>query len=152
MCGAIDFEANETGFREVGNLRCMRTHCGMDDELISARCEWRRCALWSELVLGWPEHRFYGSGERNERGNLCHQRKGGVPRRLTTHPAEDRWPYWSHDGKWIYYASTRTGREEIWRMSSNGGEAVQITHNSGDTPQESPDGKFVYYAKGYPDT
>jgi eukaryotic-like serine/threonine-protein kinase len=76
--------------------------------------------------------------------------KGGVPRRLTTHPAEDEWPYWSHDGKWIYFVSTRTGREEIWRMSSNGGEAIQITQNSGGTPQESPDGKFLYYMKGWP--
>ena len=77
---------------------------------------------------------------------------GGAPRRITTDPAEDKWPYWSNDGKWIYFSSTRSGREEIWKMPSSGGEAVQITRNSGDTPQESPDGKFVYYAKGYPDT
>jgi Tol biopolymer transport system component len=76
---------------------------------------------------------------------------GGVPRRMTTNPAEDKWPYWSHDGKWIYFASTRTGREEIWKMPSNGGEAVQITRNSGDIPQESPDGKFLYYMKGWPE-
>ena len=75
---------------------------------------------------------------------------GGLPRRLTTNPAEDKWPYWSHDGKWIYFSSTRTGREEIWKMPSNGGEAVQITRNSGDTPQESTDGKFLYYMKGWP--
>ena len=66
---------------------------------------------------------------------------------MTSHPAEDKWPYWSHDGKWIYFSSTRSGREEIWKMSSSGGEAVQITRNSGDTPQESPDGKFLYYMK-----
>ena len=36
-------------------------------------------------------------------------------------------------------------------MSSSGGEAVQITRNSGDTPQESPDGKFLYYMKGWPE-
>ena len=76
---------------------------------------------------------------------------GGTPRRLTTHPAEDKWPYWSHDGKWIYFSSTRSGREEIWKMPSSGGEAVQITRNSGDTPQESPDGKFLYYMKGWPE-
>ena len=75
---------------------------------------------------------------------------GGAPRRLTTDPAEDKWPYWSHDGKWIYFSSTRSGREEIWKMPSSGGEAVQITRNSGDTPQESPDGKFLYYMKGWP--
>jgi Tol biopolymer transport system component len=75
---------------------------------------------------------------------------GGVPRRLTTHPAEDKWPSWSHDGKWIYFASTRSGREEIWKIPSNGGEAVQITQNSGDVPKESPDGEFLYYMKGWP--
>ena len=77
--------------------------------------------------------------------------KGGAPRRLTTHPAEDKWPNWSHDGKWIYFSSTRSGREEIWKMPSNGGEAVQITRNSGDMPEESADGKFLYYMKGWPD-
>jgi len=76
---------------------------------------------------------------------------GGAPRQLTTHPAEDKWPYWSHDGKWIYFSSTRSGREEIWRMPSSGGDAVQITRNSGDMPQESLDGKFLYYMKGWPD-
>jgi eukaryotic-like serine/threonine-protein kinase len=76
---------------------------------------------------------------------------GGVPRRMTTNPAEDKWPYWSHDGKWIYFSSTRSGREEIWKMPAGGGEAVQITQNSGDSPQESPDGKFLYYMKGWPD-
>jgi serine/threonine protein kinase len=76
---------------------------------------------------------------------------GGAARRLTTHAAEDKWPYWSHDGKWIYFSSTRSGREEIWKMPSSGGEAVQITRNSGDAPQESPDGKFLYYMKGWPE-
>ena len=76
---------------------------------------------------------------------------GGAPRRMTTDPAEDKWPDWSHDGKWIYFSSTRSGREEIWKMPSSGGEAVQITRNSGDIPQESSDGKFLYYMKGWPD-
>jgi Tol biopolymer transport system component/predicted Ser/Thr protein kinase len=76
---------------------------------------------------------------------------GGAPRRLTTHPAEDKWPSWSHDGKWIFFTSTRSGREEIWKMPSSGGEAVQITRNSGDIPQESPDGKYLYYMKGWPE-
>ena len=75
---------------------------------------------------------------------------GGAPRRLTTHPAEDKWPYWSHDGKWLYFTSTRSGREEIWKMPSSGGEAVQITRNSGHMPEESADGKFLYYMKGWP--
>jgi eukaryotic-like serine/threonine-protein kinase len=46
---------------------------------------------------------------------------------------------------------TRSGREEIWKMPSSGGEAVQITRNSGDIPKESADGKFLYYMKGWPE-
>ncbi len=76
---------------------------------------------------------------------------GGNPRQMTTHPAEDKWPSWSHDGKWIYFTSTRSGREEIWKMPSSGGDSVQITRNSGDAPRESPDGRFLYYMKGWPD-
>jgi len=76
---------------------------------------------------------------------------GGAPRRLTTHPAEDKWPYWSRDGRWIFFSSTRSGREEIWKMPSIGGEAVQITRNSGDMPEESADGRFLYYMKGWPE-
>jgi Tol biopolymer transport system component len=56
-------------------------------------------------------------------------------------------PSVSHDGKWIYFASTRTGREEVWRLPAEGGQAVQVTHEGGAIPFESPDGKAVYYQK-----
>jgi Tol biopolymer transport system component/DNA-binding winged helix-turn-helix (wHTH) protein len=70
-----------------------------------------------------------------------------VPHRLTTDPNDDVTPSVSHDGKWIYFASRRTGRFEVWRMPSEGGEAVQLTHEGGCQPFESPDGKAVYYQK-----
>jgi serine/threonine protein kinase/Tol biopolymer transport system component len=70
-----------------------------------------------------------------------------VPRRLTSDPSDDVTPSVSHDGKWIYFSSTRTGRWEIWRLPSEGGQAVQMTHEGGVIPFESPDGKVVYYQK-----
>jgi Tol biopolymer transport system component len=76
--------------------------------------------------------------------------KGGKPRRLTAWSAEDDWPYWSRDGRWIYFSFDRSGRNEVWRMPSKGGEAVQITRNEADIAQESPDGRFIYYSKGWP--
>jgi Tol biopolymer transport system component len=77
--------------------------------------------------------------------------KGGPPRRLTTHPATDKWPYWSRDGQWLYFCSMRTGEPgQIWKIRASAGEEVQITRNGGDFPQESPNGKFVYYEKGWP--
>jgi Tol biopolymer transport system component len=76
--------------------------------------------------------------------------KGGKPRRLITQSTEDDSPYWSHDGKWLYFTSDRSGRSEIWKMPSKGGEAVQITSHEADGGEESPDGRFFYYSKGWP--
>jgi Tol biopolymer transport system component/DNA-binding winged helix-turn-helix (wHTH) protein len=75
-----------------------------------------------------------------------------VPRRLTTDPSDDVTPSVSHDGKWIYFAARRTGSFEVWRMPSEGGEAVQLTHEGGAIPLESPDGKVVYYQKTVDDS
>jgi Tol biopolymer transport system component len=92
----------------------------------------------------------FTSAKKNMQGDVyVISANGGVPRRLTTHPAEDKWPYWSRNGQWIYFTSTRSGEEEIWKMPPSGGEAVRITRNGGDVPQESPDGKTIYYMKGY---
>jgi dipeptidyl aminopeptidase/acylaminoacyl peptidase len=75
---------------------------------------------------------------------------GGAPRRLTTDPAQDNWPYWSRDSQWLYFTSTRKG-SEIWKVPSKGGEAIQVTRDDGaDLPHESPDGKWLYYSKGWP--
>jgi len=71
--------------------------------------------------------------------------EGGKPRRMTDDPASDIRPSFSRDGKWIYFSSNRTGRHEIWKIPSSGGPAQQVTHNSGDEPFESPDGKLLYY-------
>jgi Tol biopolymer transport system component len=80
--------------------------------------------------------------------------KGGSPRRLTSNPTDTTpWPCWSGDGQSIYFRSTRGGTSEIWKMSAAGGEAVQVTRNGADLPQESLDGRYIYYEKAvrYPE-
>ena len=57
-------------------------------------------------------------------------------------------PSWSEDGRWLYFASNRTGGWQVWKMPSTGGPAVQVTHHGGYAASESPDGAFLYYAKG----
>ena len=71
---------------------------------------------------------------------------GGPPRRLTTGPSGGKWACWSRDSQSIYFVSS----EQVWKMPATGGDPVQITRNGGDVPQESPDGKFLYYIKGDP--
>jgi WD40-like Beta Propeller Repeat len=66
----------------------------------------------------------------------------------TAPPSRDVVPSWSRDGHWVYFASDRTGRNEVWKMPATGGPAVQMTHQGGFAAFESPDGRFLYYAKG----
>ena len=52
---------------------------------------------------------------------------GSSVRRLTSSPEADSDPQWSSDGRWVYFASTRSGGSQIWRIDPRGGEAEQVT-------------------------
>jgi Tol biopolymer transport system component/DNA-binding winged helix-turn-helix (wHTH) protein len=73
---------------------------------------------------------------------------GGPPRRLTSEKSQEVTASWSRDGKWIYFASDRTGAWQTWKMPAEGGKAVQVTRGGGFAAFESYDGKTLYYAKG----
>ena len=70
---------------------------------------------------------------------------GGAARQLTNSPGEDAIPCWSQDGRWIYFYSLRTGRPEIYKIPSEGGEAMQVTRDGGQVAFESPDGKYLFF-------
>ncbi|HST08871.1 MAG TPA: winged helix-turn-helix domain-containing protein [Terriglobales bacterium] len=74
---------------------------------------------------------------------------GGAPRRIPTLAGADNLaPSWSCDGKWLYFSSKRGGDPfELWKVPSNGGTPVQITHAGGIAGAESQDGKYLYYSK-----
>jgi len=69
----------------------------------------------------------------------------GEPKPLLMTPAMI--PSWSADGKFIYFASDRTGRREIWRVAVSGGPPLQVTNNGGYMSRESRDGKWLYFSK-----
>ncbi|MCL4850093.1 MAG: serine/threonine-protein kinase [Bryobacteraceae bacterium] len=73
--------------------------------------------------------------------------EGGTPRRMTTEPSDDVVPTYSNDGRWIYFASNRTGTYQLWKIPAEGGTGIQVTKNGGFYGIESPDGKYIYYAK-----
>ena len=56
-------------------------------------------------------------------------------------------PSWSHDGKWIYFSSDRSGDSQVWRVAVEGGPVAQLTHHGGFSPLESADARFVFYTK-----
>lgn len=47
--------------------------------------------------------------------------------RLTTHEASDSSPRWSPQGDFIYFLSSRSGSQQVWKISIEGGEARQVT-------------------------
>lgn len=53
--------------------------------------------------------------------------KGAQPRRLTTHPENDNAPQWSPDGQQLYFLSSRSGSNQVWRLPASGGESEQVT-------------------------
>jgi Tol biopolymer transport system component/DNA-binding winged helix-turn-helix (wHTH) protein len=73
---------------------------------------------------------------------------GGRPRQLTFGNANDITPRWSHDDQTIYFRSNRGDRWQIWRISADGGNPQPVTTGDGIVPQESPDGKWIYYTRG----
>jgi len=74
--------------------------------------------------------------------------EGGQPRQITQGESENGVASWSTDGKWLYLASNRGGTWEVWKITPQGTSASQITHHGGFAALPSPDGKFLYFAKG----
>jgi len=74
---------------------------------------------------------------------------GGSPVVLTSGGSNNVRPSWSRDGRWIYFGSNRTGVWQVWKIPAVSGSPVQVTRKGGREAFESPDGKFVYYSKGY---
>jgi Tol biopolymer transport system component len=74
--------------------------------------------------------------------------QGGQPRRLTPEASIEAVPSWSRDGRWTYFTSNRSDGLQVWKRASTGEPAVQVTRHGGVAALESPDGKFLYYAKG----
>lgn len=72
---------------------------------------------------------------------------GGEAYPLTMHEAYDYMPVWSHDGKWIAFASDRFGNFDVYVMPSSGGEAKRLTYNSAnDYPYDfTPDNQKVLF-------
>ena len=72
---------------------------------------------------------------------------GVAPRELTTGNANDILPRWSADGRFLYFASNRSGNWQTWKIALAGGQPQQVTATNGYLAMESPDGRWVYFTK-----
>ena len=75
--------------------------------------------------------------------------RGGQAKRLTTGPGPDFFGKFSPDGKWIAFTGQRTGHNQVYVISADGGEPRQLTHYPEDVNQVldwTPDGKRIVFA------
>ncbi len=79
---------------------------------------------------------------------FCVPASGGRPKQITFGDVNDITPRWSHDDQTIYFRSNRGDRWQLWRVSADGGSPQPVTTGDGIVPQESPDGKWLYYTRG----
>lgn len=73
---------------------------------------------------------------------------GGPETRLTDGDWMDDGPDYAHDGRFIYFNSTRSGNMKLWRIEANGKNPTQITFEDDSRdwfPHPSPDGKWIVY-------
>lgn len=76
--------------------------------------------------------------------------KGGVRDLTHSSDANDRFPSWSPDGKWISYISDKTGEEEIWVTAQDASTAPQQLTTGGKAQRYgtswSPDSKKIAFS------
>ena len=77
---------------------------------------------------------------------------GGTPQPLVVDSFNNSQPSFSHDGDWVYFTSDREGTKQIWKVAVRGGQPMKVTSHDGRLPLETPDGKFLYYLRGFGET
>lgn len=137
----IAFESDRLGFWDIWTCEVDGTGC---DQVTSLHGTAGR-ARWSP-----GGHQIAFEFHPNERIEIyLVEVPGGVPHLLPTIPGADNLsPSWSRDGKSLYFASKRGGEPfQIWKIPLEGGSPIQITKHAGIAPQESADGRYLYYCK-----
>ena len=137
----IAFESNRNGSEEIWLANADGTQ---PTQLTNRVGRFQGTPRWS------PDGRqiaFDSQGQDGRWDIFVIEASGGQSRRLTTEPSDEFIPSWSRDGKWIYFCSLRTGREEIWRVPSTGGRQERVSINGGHVAFESMDGKNLYYSR-----
>lgn len=71
---------------------------------------------------------------------------GGVPKKITN-LTPSYLHGWSPDNQYLIYTGERNGEPDIYKISKDGGEEIQLTNTKGldDGSEYSPDGKFIYF-------
>ena len=101
---------------------------GSGQKRVSFQGAYNQSARWSpkgDLIV------FAGRDENYNFDIFTLSVKDGTVRRLTQNQGSNDEPSWSPDGRHIAFASTRTGKSEIWIMTADGSSQTQLTFGGG---------------------
>jgi len=73
--------------------------------------------------------------------------QGGEPKILVGESGDNITPCFGPASQWVYFASSRTGSLQLFRVPVGGGPVTQMTKDGGYACQLSPDGRSIYYLK-----
>jgi serine/threonine-protein kinase len=92
-----------------------------------------------------------GDRGRGQNANLAALEIGSndPPMELLTTPFMERSPTLSPDGRWLAYASTESGRDEVYiRPFPGPGGRRQVSSGGGSEPRWAPSGRELFYRSG----
>jgi Tol biopolymer transport system component len=98
---------------------------------------------------------LYASNVGSSRDVWIMNGDGTNPKQLTANAGINLQPEPSADGRFIVFSSNRTNESafNLWRMDIDGSNPVQLTYGRGEgQPVCSPDGRWVVYSRGGPNT
>lgn len=138
----------EIELMEVGSKKVSRLAINVPDDGINKRR--RQISVANRITSA----NLSPKGERaviSARGDIftVPVEKGGSRNLTRTSGANDRFPAWSPDGRWIAYISDQSGEDELWIVSQDGAAASQQITTGGSAqrypPVWSPDGKKIVF-------
>jgi len=83
---------------------------------------------------------------QNEQANIWRMDLDGSNPKQLTSGNNDWGGDISPDSRWVIYTSQRSGKSYLWKVSIDGGNAAQLMNNYTNSPEISPDGKWIVCA------
>jgi dipeptidyl aminopeptidase/acylaminoacyl peptidase len=103
----------------------------------------------------WTETHAVMEGDKSETLTQVYlaNADGTARMQLTRGDKSSSAPAFSNDSKWVYFASERSGKRNLYRIPVDGGEAEQLTSWSGTMGAYSlsPNGKWIAFTGREPD-
>ena len=80
---------------------------------------------------------------RNDQANIWRMNLDGSEPKQLTNGSSDWDPTVTPDSRWVIYTAQRAGMPYLWKVSIDGGDAVKLTDKYTNSPEVSPDGKWI---------